>query len=262
MADFSAKVTDGTQHAVGRTVTTARAEGGPHHIIAAASLADERTRVLKHADTFAVFDHYGDIKSAGLGEEGVYHEGTRYLSCFVLELEGHRPFFLNSAIRDENDQLTVTLTNPDLLRGGAVWAPLGTLHLGLKKFLWEGALYQQLRVKNHGLESIQASIALHFAADYADIFEVRGMKRSARGEDLPTDITPDRVVLGYRGLDGMLRRTIFDFSPRPSRLTANSARLELSLQPQDDATFHLVVGCEREAAPRRTTDFHDARARS
>ena len=185
----------------------------------------KRTRVLKHADTFPVFDHYGDIKPGGLGEEGVYHEGTRYLSCFVLDLEGHRPFFLNSVIRDENDQLTVTLTNPDMLRASTVWAPLGTLHLVLKKFLWKSTLYQQLQVKNHGLESVGASITLHFAADYADIFEVRGMKRSARGEDLHPELTHDRVVLGYRGLDGIMRRTVFQFSPGPAQLTANSARL-------------------------------------
>ncbi len=40
--------------------------------------------MLKHGDTFAVFDHYGDIKPGGLGEEGLYHEGTRYLSCLLL----------------------------------------------------------------------------------------------------------------------------------------------------------------------------------
>jgi hypothetical protein len=29
--------------------------------------------VLKHGHMFAVFDHYGDIKPGGLGEEGLYH---------------------------------------------------------------------------------------------------------------------------------------------------------------------------------------------
>ena len=232
MADLSVKVTDDKEHALARTVTTERVEGGPHHILATSSSADERTRVLKHADTFAVFDHYGDIKPDGLGDEGVYHQGTRHLSCFVLDLEGRRPSLLNSAIRDENDQLTVTLTNPDMLRNGAVWAPLGTLHIELKKFLWQSALYQQLRVKNHGLESIKTSLALHFAADYADIFEVRGMKRSARGADLPAELTHNQVVLAYHGLDGILRRTVFQFSSGPWQVTENSARLNLSLKPQ------------------------------
>ena len=133
-------------------------ENGSHHIVASASLADERTRVLKHGDTFVIFDHYGDIKSGGLGEEGLYHEGTRYLSRWVLDYEGSRPFFLSSTVREENDLLTVALTNPDMLRDGKVWAPLGTLHIALKKFLWRSVLYQEMRVKNHSLDRIDAAI--------------------------------------------------------------------------------------------------------
>src|SRR5262249_36623439 len=123
------------------------AEGNPFHILAAASVADERTRVLKHGDTFAVFDHYGDIKPGGLGEEGLYHEGTRFFSCLLLELEGGRPFFLSSTVRDENDQLSIALTNPDLLRGGQVWLALGAVQLAVRKFLWRGVCYQHLKAK-------------------------------------------------------------------------------------------------------------------
>ncbi|HEV3298989.1 MAG TPA: glycogen debranching N-terminal domain-containing protein, partial [Planctomycetaceae bacterium] len=54
----------------------APADGSAFRILAASSLADERTRVLKHGDTFGVFDHYGDIKPEGLGEEGLFHDGT------------------------------------------------------------------------------------------------------------------------------------------------------------------------------------------
>src|SRR5262245_726867 len=103
------------------------------HILAASSLADERTRVLKHGDTFAVFDHYGELTPGGLGEAGLYHNGTRHLSRLVLELEGGQPFFLGSTVRDENDQLAVALTNPDLSQGGRVTLPLGTLHLAVRK---------------------------------------------------------------------------------------------------------------------------------
>ena len=243
----------------GQATAKAHGDGGPYHILAASSLADERTRVLKHGDTFAVFDHYGDIKAGGLGEEGLYHEDTRYLSCLLLELEGSRPFFLGSTVRDENDQLAVALTNPDLLHEGRVRVPLGTLHIALKKFLWQGVCYQQLQVKNHGLVPVVTSLALHFAADYVDIFEVSGRKRQARGEDLPPEVTDGRVVLGYRGLDGVVRRTILQFSPRPSLLTASTARLDLSLQPQQEATFYLTVGCERQPATARPLAFDDAR---
>jgi glycogen debranching enzyme len=236
-----------------------RGETGLYHVLAASGLADERTRVLKQGDTFAVFDHYGDIKPGGLGEEGLYHEGARYLSCLLLELEGSRPFFLSSTVRDENDQLTVTLTNPDLLRDGSIWAPLGALHIALKKFLWQGVCYQQLRVKNHGLGLVEVSLTLHFAADYADIYEVRGLKRKARGEDLRPEVTGDRVVLGYRGLDGVVRRTLLQFAPQPSILTASTARLDLSLHPQQEVRFCVTIGCERQPETRQLLAFDDAR---
>ena len=68
---------------------TAGGRPAPHRWPPPAS-TDDRTRVLKHGDTFAVFDHSGQIKPGGLGEEGLYHEGTRYLSCLILELDGSR----------------------------------------------------------------------------------------------------------------------------------------------------------------------------
>ena len=47
------------------------------YILATSSLADDRTRVLKHSNTFGLFDRYGDIQPIGLGEQGLYHAGTR-----------------------------------------------------------------------------------------------------------------------------------------------------------------------------------------
>ena len=248
------------QHQSARATPTLGEEGDRHPFLAASSSTDERRRVLKHGDTFAVFDQFGDIKPGGLGEEGIYHHGTRYLSCLLLELDGGRPFFLGSTIRDENDQLAIALTNPDLRFDGKVRFPLGTLHLAMKKFLWQGICYQQLRVKNHGLELIELSVAMHFKADYADIFEVRGMKRNTRGKDLTPEVSGDRVNIGYRGLDGVVRRTLLQFDPRPSHLTATSARFDLSLQPQQDVTYYVSVACERVPEVPALLRFEDARA--
>ena len=50
-----------------------------YFILSTSSLADDRTRVLKHGETFAVFDRRGDVEPLGNGFQGVYHEGTRYL---------------------------------------------------------------------------------------------------------------------------------------------------------------------------------------
>src|ERR1043165_7169943 len=87
-------------------------EQDPYYILASAPSADERSRVLKHDDTFAVFDRHGDIQPIGLREQGLYHEGTRFLSRWVLGLGRDRPLFLSSTIKEDNDVLVVDLTNP------------------------------------------------------------------------------------------------------------------------------------------------------
>ena len=226
---------------------------------AATGKADERTRVLKHGDTFAVFDRGGDITRAGLGEQGLYHHDTRHLSRFRLDLDGDRPFFLSSTVRDENDQLTVALTNPAAVRDGGVRVPLGTLHLALKKFLWDGICYQQIRIKNHGLAPIAGSVDLQFAADYADIVEISGRKRTTRGEDLCPEVTANRVILGYRGRDDVVRRTILVFSPPPAVVTGSTTSFQFSLRPQDEVVFHATVACERGSSTTRPLLFEDAR---
>src|SRR5438105_2363555 len=86
----------------------------PFYIVAASPPADEQSRVLKHGDTFAVFDHYGDVRSAGLQEEGIYHEGTRFISGWVMRLGPDRPLILSSNVKRDNALLTVDLTNLDI----------------------------------------------------------------------------------------------------------------------------------------------------
>jgi len=43
--------------------------GEQWYILATSSPADERRRVLKYDDTFALFDRFGDIQPVGLGEK-------------------------------------------------------------------------------------------------------------------------------------------------------------------------------------------------
>ena len=52
---------------------------------------DVRTRVLKQADTFAIFDRFGDIEPFGTGELGVYYQDTRFLCRLSLKLGKDRP---------------------------------------------------------------------------------------------------------------------------------------------------------------------------
>ena len=84
----------------------------PYYIVAETDGRDAETRVIKQGDTFAVFDPFGDIAAGG--QQGLYHEGTRYLSGCELRLAGHRPFLLGSTPGASSHVLTVDLTNPDI----------------------------------------------------------------------------------------------------------------------------------------------------
>lgn len=216
----------------------------PYYIAAPAPLAGERDRVLKQGDTFAVFDHHGDIRPVGMKEQGLFHEGTRYLCCLVLRLGRGEPMFLSSTVKEDNVLLAVDLTNPDIRHGEAVTVSRGTLHIFRSIFLWEGVCYQRLRLRNYGFARVEASFSLRFDADYSDIFEVRGTHRAKRGRQLPPVVTSNEVLLGYEGLDGIVRRTRLAFSSTPHRLAATVAEFEVVLDPQQEEVFYLTVACE------------------
>ena len=108
------------------------------YIHAESSLADARTLVLLHNDTFAIFDRYGDIQPVGLGQQGLFHQETRYLSRLELFIQGHKPLLLSSVTAEDNIMLTVDLTNPDMDLPSGLSLPRGTLHLYRNKFLAEG----------------------------------------------------------------------------------------------------------------------------
>ena len=236
--------------------------GDPSYIVATSPQADDRTRVLKSGETFAVFDRYGDILPLGMGEHGIYHEGTRHLSHFVLKLGRDRPFLLGSDIKDNNLLLTVDLTNPDISSSGRVIVPRGTLHFFRSRFLTQGVCYERLRIANFALYPIEVFFTYEIEADFADIFEVRGMVRERRGDRLPPQITHDAIVLSYRGLDDVIRHTTVQCSPDPVAISENGVRFEKRLKPSSKATVLLRISCVSDHPTVMNFDMSFRRAES
>ncbi len=227
-------------------------------IVAPSSRADERTLVLKHGHTFALFDRHGDVTHAGLGEQGVYHEGTRFLSRLELQIYGHRPLLLKSTVKEDNSLLTADLTNPDLYQGGQLTIPRGTLHIFRGKLLWQGACYEHVRVINYGTTELEFVLGFEYAADYADIFEVRGVKRSRRGIRLDTVVEEHEAVLAYQGLDEVMRRTRLVFSLAPTEISGSHTVFRLRLPPQEEVSLYMTVSCEFGYEERVLTNYEYA----
>ena len=233
--------------------------GDEWYILAASSPPDERRRVLKEDNTFALFDRFGDIRPIGLHEDGMYHGDTRFLSHQALRINGVRPMLLSSTVRDDNGLLIVELMNPDLNVEGGDFIQKGMLHIFRAKLLWENALYEHVRVINFDLKPVTAVLSIDMAADYVDIFEIRGFQRKQRGTLRPARVRPAELVLGYDGLDQVLRRTRIVYDPVPTTLTAQQAEFTLSLAPREEAHVYVTVGCEPDAsAPRAKSDYFSA----
>jgi glycogen debranching enzyme len=230
------------------------------YVLATSSRADDRIRVLKHGDTFGVFDRFGDVHPIGTGGQGVYYEGTRYLSLFELRVNEQRPMLLNSNVRQDNSLLTVDLTTPDLYEGGKLAVLKGTVHLFRAKLLWQAASHEHVRLANFGETPVKLRVSLQFDADYADIFEVRGFVRTHRGKMLTPQAQDDCVVIGYEGLDGVVRRTQLRFSPMPSAVAPDRVEYDVALAPKEKLELHVVAVCEPSGYAQHPVSYEQALA--
>jgi glycogen debranching enzyme len=216
------------------------------YIRASSALADDRTRVLLHGDTFAVFDRSGDIQPVGFGQQGIFHDETRHLSRLEMLFCGFRPLLLSSTIREDNVLFGIDLTNPDIQLESGVSLPRGTVHIYRTKFLTELICYDQITLNNYSDTGIDVEVSLAFEADFADIFEVRGEKRKRRGEKLPQEIGRSSVTLAYQGLDNIRRTTRVVCSHASCEPHEGGIAVPVHIEAHGEVSFTVNVVCERE----------------
>jgi glycogen debranching enzyme len=209
-------------HAPGRETLPPR----PRSIVRATDLG--AVRVLKHGSLFALCDAFGDVRPDTRGL-GIYDGDTRVLSCAALRVDGQRPVVLRS---DDGGawRAVVELTNGDL-RETPQTEPSAeprprreSIGITRERWLAGAAFHERITVANFALIPYQVTVELELDADFADIFEVRGAHRDERGELLPIEVGPERVVFGYRGIAGIETRTTVEFSePAAIRSVADGA---------------------------------------
>jgi glycogen debranching enzyme len=219
-----------------------------YYIATTTSRSDDRARVLKYGRMFLVFDHLGDVRTAGLGEEGLFYDGMRHVSEFCLFLWNARPLLLSSTVATNNSLFTADIANLDVFRDGSIAINRGVLHLVRSRFLYEASCFENLRLVNHGLDPLQIPLNLSFDADFADIFEVRGTARQRAGKRLPSAVHDDSICLRYQGLDNVTRETFIRCNVRPERISETGFEFGFRLQPKDEAELQIEISCAADAS--------------
>jgi glycogen debranching enzyme len=221
-----------------------------------ASTAGNR-HVLKNANSFAVFDEFGQIQASGPAAEGLFFEDTRYLSRLAMLINGARPLLLSSTVTDGNRMLSVDLANPKAADHSGLAA--ASIHVLNEIALGSDALFATINLRNYGREQAELALTLELDADFVDLFEVRGTRRARRGVMAPVQMGAAGPVFTYSGLDKVTRRSVVAVEPKP-RLAADGARWELNLAPGENWTAQLEVRCERDDRPARRSSRSKSRA--
>src|SRR5215831_13397687 len=101
----------------------------PFSIPVTATTARNGRHVLKNANSFAVFDEFGQIQASGPAAEGLFFEDTRYLSRLAMAINGARPLLLSSAVTEGNTMFSVDLANPEASDDGRSELAPASIHV-------------------------------------------------------------------------------------------------------------------------------------
>jgi glycogen debranching enzyme len=225
--------------------TLVKFNNNEYYFHAASSYADDEVRVLNAGDTFAVLDRWGDINPIGKGVQGLYHQGTRFISNMQLRLNQLRPVLLSSNVKYENESLSVDLTNPAMDDSSGQPVQQGMVHLLRAKFLQDGVFHENITLHNYGQETCHLQLQFVFEGDFKDIFEVRGMKRKQGGELYPGHVLNEsEVQLTYKGLDNIKRKALLRFRPYPDSLQPQSALFNITLPAKQSFSIQYAISLQ------------------
>ena len=214
--------------------------------------AREELLVIKDGELFLCTRTDGDVAPAQVSGEGFYAHDTRYLSEVRLEVGGAAPVALSYAAVD--DHAVVDSTNATLPRGELEPIPQLSLSITRELMIASGRLYYLIRLLNFLRDPVTSTVALALAADFADLFEVRGgVRRPARGHALAPKRVRRGLVLAYIGEDDVFRETIIELDPMPGELelTTGRARGKWSVELEPGRRTDLLLTAEPSIGGRR-----------
>lgn len=208
--------------------------------------------IAREGSLFLLTDPDGGIPLNNASGFGLYHSDTRYLSGWDLSLIGVEPIVLLSTA-DLGFGEEQVMTNPELINESGEILPSGSLEIRRQRVL-DHALIESVRLTNFALVPLTLTLQYQFDADFADIFELRGIRRRRRGHLLQPRIHPTGVTFGYRGLDRVSRSVRVKFRRRPDELEGRRAVFYLNIAPGKADEIGVVISVDHlAAAPKAST---------
>jgi glycogen debranching enzyme len=181
-------------------------------------------------NTFVVCDEHGDIEASSTDPTGLFSFDTRFLSRWVLSVNGQR---LNAL---STDDLNYFETRFFLVPGtGTVYVD-SKLSVIRRRAVADG-FHEELTILNHDEQPVELTVQIEAASDFADLFEVKdALKKkgtySRRVED-------GQLVLSY-ARDTFERATEIS-SSATARVDEDGLTFDVSLEPHGSWSTDLDV---------------------
>ncbi len=207
--------------------------------------------VIREGGVFLLTDGDGQVARGNRNGHGLYYRDMRYVSGYELTFANTRPIVLLSTaeLGYASEQV---MTNPAMVDSDGKRIPRGALHL-VRTRVVDGGVAERLQVHNHSTTSISIELQYRLAADFADIFEVRGWEAERRGETRAPGFENGCLSLWSAGCDQVHRQTRISFSPQPDSLVGDPdlafAIYELKLAPQEAREIELGISIDEVNSP-------------
>jgi glycogen debranching enzyme len=192
-------------------------------------VSDALVRILD-GNTFVVSDERGDIEASRTDPTGLFSFDTRFLSRWVLTVDGER---LNPLSVDD---LQYFETRFFLVPGtGTVYVD-SKLSIIRQRAVGDG-FHEELTILNHDESPVDLSVRIEAACDFADLFEVKDALE--KKGTYSSRIENERLVLGYER--ETYRRETTIAASAPAELDEHGLTFAVSIEPHGEWTTDLSV---------------------
>ncbi len=194
-------------------------------------MAPSHTVRILDGNTFVVSEATGDIEATPTEPTGLFSIDTRFLSKWVLTINGER---LNALSYDDLQYFESRFFLVPGLATHYVDAKLSII----RERAVGGSFRESITILNHDEKAVDLEIRMDAAADFADLFEVKDEILNKKGESY-AEAEPDQLRLGYRR--GNFRRETLISSSEPASYDRNGFSYRVHLEPNEqwDTDIHV-----------------------